>query len=168
MYIPRGVHVPTVIRVRNARDGMLYMLALEIQVLPHCQPPTGPAKKTATGDIYYEEGCVIVALLIRQADMTDTENSGQIWANVGENAANLHVISDALWATRDVRAQQQIDFRASTPPTRPDNKSDLVTTTWDIVLKCFRRMAAPPAPVSPPSVQHAAAGAFAGSVLHAA
>jgi hypothetical protein len=105
-------------------DGMLYMLAREIQVLPHCQPPTGPAKKTAAGGVYYEEGCVIVALLVRQADVTDADNSGRIWANVGEHAANLHVISDELRATRDVRTQQQIDLRAATPPTRPDNKSE--------------------------------------------
>jgi hypothetical protein len=64
----------------------------------------GAEKKMATGGIFYEEGCVIMALLIRQADMTDAGNSGQIWADVGENAANLHVISDALWAARRARS----------------------------------------------------------------
>jgi hypothetical protein len=69
-------------------DGMLHMLTLEIQVLPRCRPAIGTEKQAASGGIFYEEGCVIIALLIKQADMTAPENAGQVWANVGETAKN--------------------------------------------------------------------------------
>jgi hypothetical protein len=108
--MPRGAHISQLAERTThlmaadiPGDVFLYMMALEIQVLPHSKPATGPTKKAVSGGVYYEEVCVIVALLIRRADVTDGGNSGRVWANVGARATNLHVVSDELRATREAR-----------------------------------------------------------------
>jgi hypothetical protein len=50
--------------------GYVYLMALEVRTLPECKTAAQPFKRMCSGRVCYEEGCVVTALYVKQADVT--------------------------------------------------------------------------------------------------
>jgi hypothetical protein len=124
-------------------DGYVYIMTLEVQTIPECKTPTHPSKRYCSGGVYYEEGCIVTALCVMQADMTDVKNNNATWANLGGDARNVPVIGNDLRLSRR-KLSQQIDLREAQPPVQPVSKKDVAITTRDLVVKHFKAIASAP------------------------